>query len=106
MAKKTQSTAFQIQDLGMVVSAASKHVKALPPSAATKAKELAKVQSEAQLLNIAQEQAKAAQKVATAALKVKLKAGRVLRLSIVRLAEGTFGHKGAELADFRPTGEG
>ena len=106
MTKKTLTTANQIQDLGMVVSAAQKHAKALPPSATAKAKELAKVQAEAQQLNIAQEQAKVAQKAATAALKAKLKAGRVLRLGIVRLAEGTFGQYGAELADFRPTGEG
>ena len=106
MANKNLSTAFRIQDLGMVVSAAVKHAKALPASAAAKAKELGKIHAETQQLNIAQEQAKAAQKAATLALRAKLKAGRALRLGIVRLAEGTFGQNGPELADFRPTGEG
>lgn len=102
----TKTTASQIQDIGFVVAAAKKHAKALPPAASAHAKAMQVLQAELQAANIEQEQLKSALKAKTAQINDKLKAARALRLRVVRLAEGTFGPDAAQLADFRPVGEG
>ena len=101
-----KSTAFLVQDLSFIVAGAKKHAKTLPPAVSGLTKELAGLQAELQALNVDQEQLKGALKAKTDAIKTTLRAARAKRLRIVRLAEGTFGPKGGEMADFRSRGEG
>lgn len=101
-----KSTVFLIQDLSFIVAGAKKHAKTLPPAVSGLTKELAGLQAELQALNVEQEQLKGQLKAKTDAIKTMLRTARAKRLRIVKLAEGTFGPRAAEMADFRSKGEG
>ncbi|MSP91557.1 MAG: hypothetical protein EXR79_07115 [Myxococcales bacterium] len=106
MPPANKSTAFLIQDLSFIIAGAKKHAKALPPAAAQLSKDVSALQAELQALNVEQEQLKGQLKAKTATIQARLRAARAKRLRVVKLAEGTFGPKGAEMADFRSKGEG
>ena len=90
----------------LAVAGATKYAGQLPPVATEAAKALLADIGDLETLNAKQEGAKAELKKLTAAVNAKASAVVANRAKIVRLAEATFGPKGAEIKEFRPTTEG
>ncbi len=105
MANKSRSIASELESFRRVGAAAAANKAKLPKESVAIAADLAKRSAAGQKLNSEQERLKAELRKTTAALNAELRAGKLARTKILRLAEVVFGSNAPELVEFRGAGE-
>jgi hypothetical protein len=106
MAGASNAIGNQVSRMQLAVDGAKSFSSKLPKEAGVAASALAKQVATISKLNAKQEEAKRVLAETTKLLAAEIKAAQANRGKIVKLAEATFGSRGAELRQFRPATEG